>query len=120
MKQTNTRGEYTIFEIEQNADFKAEINNLRQKNIKGFNVTIPYKETIINELNDIDEQARNIGAVNTVLNLDSKLISYNTDRLGYVKSIEKDYPSVKEIDSIVLLLAAECAARGIYYELNSS
>src|SRR5699024_11906193 len=91
---TNTRGEYTIFEIEQNADFKAEINNLRQKNIKGFNVTIPYKETIINELNDIDEQARNIGAVNKVLNLDGKLIGYNKNGLGYVKNLEKSYSSV--------------------------
>lgn len=120
MKQTNTRGEYTIFEIEQNADFKAEINNLRQKNINGFNVTIPYKETIINELNDIDEQARNIGAVNTVLNLDGKLIGYNTDGLGYVKSLEEAYPSVKETASNILLLGAGGAARGIYNGLKSS
>src|SRR5699024_12321832 len=102
IKQKNTRGEYTSFDIEQNADFKAEINILRQKKINGFNVTITYKETIINELNDIDEQARNIGAVNTVLNLDGKLNGYNTDGLGYVKSLEKAYHSVKETDPNIL------------------
>src|SRR5699024_2863962 len=114
MKQTNTRGEYTIFDIEQNADFKAEINKLLQKNVHklrlqhniGLNITIAYTETIINELNDIDEQGRNIGAVNTVLNLDGKLIGYNTDGLGYVRSLEKPYPCVKETEPNRLLLGA--------------
>src|SRR5699024_8680930 len=63
---------------------------------------------------------RNIGAVNTVLNLDGKLIGYNTDGLGYVKSLEKAYPSVKETDPNILLLGAGGAARGIYNGLKSS
>src|SRR5699024_12132346 len=75
---------------------------------------------IINELNDIDEQGRNIGAVNTVLNLDGKLIGYNTDGLGYVKSLEKAYPSVKETDPNILLLGAVGSARWSYNGLKSS
>src|SRR5699024_12381298 len=90
------------------------------KNINECNVTIPYKEKIINQLNDIDEQSRNIGAVNTVLNLEGKLIGYNTDGLGYVKSLEKSYPRVKETDPNILLLGAVGAARGIYNRLKSS
>ncbi len=120
MEKAKIAGEYNIFEIDLEADFKAEINELRKKNINGFNVTVPYKETIINELDELDEQAKKIGAVNTVLNLDGKLIGYNTDGLGYVKSLEEAYPAIKGGKLNILLLGAGGASRGIYNGLKSS
>lgn len=120
MEKAKIVGEYNIFEIDLEADFKAEINELRKKNINGFNVTVPYKETIINELDELDEQAKKIGAVNTVLNLDGKLIGYNTDGLGYVKSLEEAYPAIKGGKLNILLLGAGGASRGIYNGLKSS
>ncbi len=53
-----------------------------QRNFKGINVTIPYKSAIIKYLDEIDETAKNIGAVNTVINKNGKLFGYNSDVLG--------------------------------------
>jgi len=54
----------------------------------GINVTIPYKETVIPHLYSIDEAARRIGAVNTVVNRDGRLYGYNTDFYGLTKLAE--------------------------------
>lgn len=55
---------------------------MREKDFKGINVTIPYKEDVIKYLDFVDERARSIGAVNTVVNKDGKLYGYNTDYFG--------------------------------------
>ena len=55
---------------------------LTAREFRGINVTIPYKETVIPYLDEIDEAAREIGAVNTVVNRGGKLYGYNTDFLG--------------------------------------
>lgn len=57
-------------------------------NMRGLNVTIPYKEKIIPYLDKIDKLAEFIGAVNTVVNKDGKLLGYNTDIYGFIKSLE--------------------------------
>lgn len=120
LEKTNITGSYDIFEIDVNTNFKQAITELRKKKINGFNVTVPYKEKIIPELDSIDDQAKRIGAVNTVLNRDGQLIGYNTDGLGYVKSLEMAYPKIKATDIKILLLGAGGAARGIYNGLKGS
>ena len=55
---------------------------LVKREVRGINVTIPYKETVIPYLDEIDEAARQIGAVNTVVNRGGKLFGYNTDYTG--------------------------------------
>jgi shikimate dehydrogenase len=55
---------------------------MRAKIFKGINVTIPYKQDVIKYLDYIDDKARAIGAVNTVVNKDGKLYGYNTDYFG--------------------------------------
>ena len=60
------------------------------KNLKGFNVTIPYKEEIIPFLDDIDITAKEVGAVNTVkIYDDGSLKGFNTDVIGFEKLLEK-------------------------------
>ncbi len=120
METTKINGSYEIFEISLNSNFTEAINDLRKKNINGFNVTVPYKEKIIQELDELDDQASRIGAVNTVLNIGGKLVGYNTDGLGYVKSLEKAYPKIKESIPNILILGAGGAARGIYNGLKIS
>ena len=68
---------------------------LKQKSdIGGFNVTIPYKETIIPFLDGLSEEAKEIGAVNTLkITRDRKIIGYNTDFYGFTKAIK---PSLTE------------------------
>ena len=61
---------------------------LEKRDFLGINVTIPYKETVIPYLSHIDEQAKRIGAVNTVVNRGGKLYGYNTDFYGMRSLIE--------------------------------
>ena len=60
---------------------------MEAKDFKGVNVTIPYKEMVIPHLDYISEQAKAIGAVNTVVNKDGRLFGYNTDFSGLKKLI---------------------------------
>ncbi|WP_431798756.1 shikimate dehydrogenase [Halobacillus andaensis] len=116
LEDQQLNGSYELFEIEP-ADFNKEILNLKKKELDGFNVTVPYKERIIEYLDEIDEAARFLGAVNTVKVKDGKWIGYNTDGVGYVTSIADRYPEhLKEL-SEVLILGSGGAARGIYYAL---
>ncbi len=68
----------------------------------GFNVTIPYKTEIIKYLDGLDDDAKEIGAVNTVVKKNGKLIGYNTDIFGMEKSFNKMGVSLK--DKVVLIL----------------
>ncbi len=61
---------------------------LTERHFCGINVTIPYKERVIPYLSEIDETARAIGAVNTVVNRNGRLCGYNTDFYGMQKLIE--------------------------------
>ena len=74
----------------------------------GFNVTIPYKKVIMPFLSEIKEEALKIGAVNTVLKKDGKLIGYNTDVSGFELSLKKSGVSLK--DKNVLILGSGGAA----------
>ncbi len=59
---------------------------LSQNKVDGINVTIPYKESIIHLLDDIDSEAKIVGAVNCVKISNNQLIGYNTDIIGFEKS----------------------------------
>ena len=65
------------------------IQDVREKGYAGFNVTVPHKEFIIPFLDEIDNLAKDIGAVNTVLNKKGGLIGYNTDVIGCRLALEK-------------------------------
>lgn len=62
---------------------------LQQKSFKGINVTIPYKQAVIPYLDEIDEHAQEIGAVNTIVNRNGKLYGYNTDYYGMCSLVQK-------------------------------
>lgn len=120
LMKTKTKGTYSIFEIPPHHSFADKMAELKKERINGFNVTVPYKEKIIAYLDELDEQASHIGAVNTVLYQDGKWVGYNTDGIGYVRSLEKKYPSLlTNKDKRILLLGAGGAARGIYFALVS-
>lgn len=92
------------------------VNGLKLLGCSGWNVTIPYKEAIIPLLDEIDESAKGIGAVNTVVKtVDNRFIGYNTDGLGFIKSLGAIKP-----ESHILMLGAGGAARGIAYALKLS
>ena len=90
--------------------------------IDGFNITIPYKQEIMKYVDQLDESAEKIGAVNTVVYKNGKWIGYNTDGIGYVQSLNYQYPYFFQNKSTkkILILGAGGAARGIYYALNDA
>jgi len=88
---------------------KEAINGLCILNVIGFNVTIPHKISIINFLDEIDSQAKNIGAVNTVLNKNDKLIGFNTDIDGVFYAFDKANVSIN--DNTCLIIGAGGAAK---------
>ncbi len=90
------------------------INSCKTLNIMGLNVTIPHKTSIIPYLDEIDETARKIGAVNTIQFRDGIAKGYNTDGIGAIKSIEK-YTTLT--DKRVLIVGAGGAAKAIAFTL---
>lgn len=106
--------EYKIFDIKDNEIINF-INNLRKNNILGFNVTIPYKELILEYLNEITYPANKIKAVNTVLVSENGLIGYNTDYSGFIKSLQKNNIELK--DKNALIIGAGGAAKAVYHAL---
>jgi len=76
--------QYLNFEIN---DISCLRELIQKKNIKGLNITIPFKEKVIPILDEITEDAKEIGAVNTIQINGNKLIGHNTDIFGFEKSI---------------------------------
>ncbi len=96
-------------------ELETAIRGLKAIGISGFNVTIPHKSAIIPFLDGIDDLALSIGAVNTVVNDNGKLIGYNTDGYGFIKGLEPHISSFS--DKKVLVIGAGGAARAIYFTM---
>ena len=77
---------------------------MKRRDFKAINVTIPYKQTVIPYLYEIEKNAREIGAVNTVVNKDGKLYGYNTDFIGMTELI--DYNNILLDGRKVLILGS--------------
>lgn len=90
-EKENLTHSYENFDLESIQLFPKILSE--NKNLKGLNVTIPYKQTIISYLDSLDTDAETIGAVNTVKILDgNKLKGFNTDHFGFQKSLEEFLP----------------------------
>lgn len=75
---------------------------MKEKDFTAINVTIPYKQEVIPYLDAMDESARNIGAVNTIVNDHGILRGYNTDYLGFLRTIKRNNIDIKSKKCIVL------------------
>ncbi|ASK63126.1 shikimate dehydrogenase [Virgibacillus phasianinus] len=113
------KGNYALYEINTTESFADRIKEIKNDMLDGFNVTVPYKQTIIPYLDDLDEKAAAIGAVNTVVCKGGKWTGYNTDGDGYLRSLIQAYPSIgQDTNKNVLIIGAGGAARGILYTLG--
>lgn len=97
-------------------DLAVAMKGLRAMNFRGINLTIPHKVAVLKYLDEIAEDAKLIGAVNTVVRKGDKLIGENTDGKGFLKSLRDD-AKVNPKDEKVVILGAGGAARAIAVEL---
>jgi len=87
---------------------------VRTLNIKGLSVTVPHKETVMEFLDETDDTAKRIGAVNTIKNLEGHLKGINTDWIGALKAL-RAVTAIK--DRLVVVLGAGGSARAVVYGL---
>ena len=114
----NIDAEYINFEIPTIKDLKYVLND--NPDLQGLNVTIPYKEQIIPFLDDMDEDAKMIGAVNVVKFTKGflgrkRLVGYNSDILGFRQSIE---PLLNETHHKALILGTGGASKAVFLGLK--
>ncbi|MBR5229743.1 MAG: hypothetical protein IKW01_02710, partial [Firmicutes bacterium] len=97
-KQAGNEYDYRLFEKEPD-----EIESFLKSNMwEGLNVTVPYKETVIPYLDELSGEAADIGAVNTIVRRDGKLIGYNTDYFGFMHMMDTAGAEVEDAKCLVL------------------
>lgn len=94
---------------------KRAVDGVKSLGILGFNVTIPHKVSVMTYLDEIDPIAKDIGAVNTVVNRDERLVGYNTDGLGGLRALSE--AGVTLTGKKVVLLGAGGAARALSFSI---
>jgi len=106
---------YLPFQVAE-TDLSKAIQGIKALNIKGVNITFPYKEKVIEFLDELEESSQKIGAVNTIVNNKGILTGYNTDVIGFKKSLQENGKFVIKQKKAVIL-GAGGAARGVIYAL---
>ncbi len=105
--------DYQMYEIAQE-----DLDNfMKEKNFDGINVTIPYKETVIDYLDEISEEINDIQAINCIVNKEGKLKGYNTDYLGFNRLL--DFYKLDVKDKKVAILGSGGGAKACKYALDS-
>ncbi|GAB4258342.1 shikimate dehydrogenase [Thermincola ferriacetica] len=105
---------YVPFEVPPERLAEA-VSAIRALKLRGVNVTIPHKERVVQYLDSLSEEARLIGAVNTIVRSGDELKGYNTDAAGFLRSLEEKKVAVQGAN--VLLLGAGGAARAVAVQL---
>ena len=116
------KGEYTLYSIppDDKDALKKLLDRVRAGEIHGLNVTIPHKQSVIPLLDELSDTAQTIGAVNTIVLKEGKLVGDNTDIPGFWKDLQKLRPDrfSKPVRSqTALILGSGGAARAVVYAL---
>ncbi len=110
-------GSYDLYDVLPD-DLNSQVESLVASGIAGFNVTVPHKQAIMKLCRELDETAREIGAVNTVRVLDDgSLCGRNTDAFGFIMNIREQAPDFDFAKGPALVLGAGGAARAVIFAL---
>ena len=102
---------YAAYRVKAAADV---VRQIRESGIRGASITIPFKETVMALLDEVDANAAAIGAVNTIGNRDGRLVGYNTDGPGLARDLE-DWIGIR--GKTFVILGAGGAARAAVFTL---
>lgn len=111
------KGINAVYLAFESVDIKSSIQGMKALSIKGMSVTIPHKSSVIPLLDKVDPLANDIGAVNTIVNVDNKLTGYNTDAQGALRALEEVTPVSGRS---CIIVGAGGAARAIGYILKKN
>jgi shikimate dehydrogenase len=101
---------YHVFEIKED-QLAATLDTLKFKDFKGVNITHPFKLRVIDFLDFLDNNAKDIGSVNTIINNSGRLTGYNTDSSGALVALKKSGLDLIDAQKKILILGAGGAAR---------
>jgi len=110
-------GTYEAIDVSP-ADLPGFFDRLRAGEFAGGNVTIPHKEAVFALCDTVDELARTIGAVNTLVARDGKVHGYNTDYLGFLGNLDAAAPGWSDGPNDALIIGAGGAARAVLVALH--
>jgi shikimate dehydrogenase len=118
MKQYGIKGQYDLFDTKPE-DLEAIVKRLVSEGYDGFNITVPHKENILPLCDMLNENAKQVGAVNTVHIKENLLYGYNTDVYGFVENIKTSIPDFEGAHKTALILGAGGAARAAIQGLKN-
>ncbi len=113
-KREKIEAKYKTFKLKDITELQDIIK--KEGDLKGLNVTIPFKEEVIPFLDEVEAQAESIGAVNTIKFEDGKRIGYNSDVFGFMKSL---FPLIEKQHTNALVLGTGGASKAIVHALHS-
>lgn len=99
-------------------NIKDAVFGIKALGIMGVNVTVPYKEMVIPYLDFISDEAKLIGAVNTIKNNDGRLEGYNTDASGFIESLLEQGVEIKGKNVVILGAGGAARAIAVAFSLN--
>ncbi len=110
-------GEYKAYDIPP-AMLKDGVSDLVQQGLRGFNVTLPHKQAIMDLCDDVQDDAQKIGAVNTVvIDAHGRLTGRNTDAFGFSQNLKETLPDFDATGTTALVIGAGGASRAVLYAL---
>jgi shikimate dehydrogenase len=115
-RETGIDGSYELWPTED-ADVPSRIASLRAPGMLGGNVTVPHKQRAMPEVDELSDTARRIGAVNTIVNRDGRLLGDNTDAYGFAMTVRATGMAITPA-SRALVLGAGGAARAVIVALQ--
>ena len=99
--KTHTDGVYLAWDVAKE-DLPDMIANIKKLDMYGINLSMPYKQEAMPYMDELTEEARVIGAINTVALIDGKLIGHNTDGIGFFKALDAHHFSMKNQELTIL------------------
>jgi shikimate dehydrogenase/3-dehydroquinate dehydratase type I len=109
LKKMGLAENYSAFCV---GDIGGAIQGVKAMNIRGASITIPFKVAVMEYINDIDDDALEIGAVNTIVNNNGRLTGYNTDWLGLILTLKEAMPVKNK--TFVIIGAGGTARAAVY------
>lgn len=119
LKHYDLAGSYDLAELTSD-QLEPFLRELRATENAGTNVTLPYKQDVMPYLDEIDEDAKSVGAVNTIYKDGEKLLGTNTDVFGFLTHLSDSAPGWQEKTTTVIIIGAGGAARAILTAMKRS